>query len=129
MIKAEVKKRISRARAEKLVADYLLKLMHRYEVRVPCEYFSWFGGPCSGLNRVSDVELQEIYRPHIPGVEELAGEPLLEAVIEFERARLGNSSPITCKVPPLFCDGFNRFSNVELPELFPEALAGYEVKD
>ena len=127
MVPKAVKRQISRSMAEEILSQHLMAVVREYHVRAPCEYFSWFGGPCPGLNRVSDTELHEIYHGHIPGVEELSGQALLDAVIEFERARLDPEHPVPCALPPLFCNGFSRFSNTELVELFPALLGDYEV--
>lgn len=118
---------ISRKEAERLIVAYQLIQLSRTGCRITCELYAEKGGTCPGLNRLTDTQLHEIYRDYIPGVEKLEGHALLDAIIEFERSQLDAEHKTTCQVMAetgRVCDGFNHFTDEELPRQFPEVLRG-----
>ncbi len=118
---------VTRDEAERLIVVYQLSELAASGCRITCELYAARGGTCSGLNHLTDLELQQIYGPYIAGLERLRGDALVNAIIEFERTQLDDSHRTTCQVMQetgRVCDGFNNFTDEELPRLFPEPLAG-----
>lgn len=126
-------KPITRAGAERLITAYQLIRLARSGYRTTCElYAKEGGGPCPGLHGYSDTELKEIYRPYIEGVERLGTDDLLNAIIEFEKSQLDPLHKTTCQVMSeagRLCNGLSRWTNQELPWVFPEILKGRTVID
>ncbi len=119
---------ITRREAEALIVDFQLSELSRTGCRITCElYGDRGGGNCPGLNRLDDNRLHEIYHDYISGVERLEKRALLNAIIDFERAQIDEAHRTTCEVMAevgRICDGFNQFTDEELPRQFPEALEG-----
>lgn len=112
---------ITRKASERLIVAYQLVQLARSGYPIICEYYADHGGPCPGLNGLSDEELRAIYRPFIEGVERLEGEALLKAVAAFERMQLTPERKTTCQLMAdvgRLCDGFNRWTNEELAQAF-----------
>jgi hypothetical protein len=124
---------ITRAAAERLITAYQLIQLARGGYRTTCELYAREGdGLCSGLNGYTDTELKEIYRPYIEGVDRLSSDELLEAIIEFERTQIDPLHKTTCQVMSeagRLCNGLARWSNQELPWVFPQILKGRTVID
>jgi hypothetical protein len=124
---------ITRAAAERLITAYQLIKLARSGYRTTCElYAKEGGGPCPGLHGYSDTVLREIYRPYVEGVDRLGGWDLLDAVIDFEKSQLDPLHKTTCQVMAeagRLCDGLSRYTNQELPWVFPDVLKGRTVID
>jgi hypothetical protein len=123
---------IRREEAEQLIVRYQKELLEDTHYRIPCElYAQEGGGPCEGLNRFNDIELIELYRREVPGIESLRGDALLDRVIDYESSQL-HPDETTCALMVRLgrlCDGLARFTNEDLSQAFAEALGGRRVVD
>lgn len=119
--------RVTREEAERLIAEHQLAELERTGRDIVCELYSADGhGPCSGLDRFSDADLQRIYRPFIEGVEQLDSLSLRRAVAAFERSRLNGRHLTTCELmreEGRLCTGLAQFSNSELERAFPHLFS------
>jgi hypothetical protein len=124
---------ITRAAAERLITAYQLIQLARSGYRTTCElYAQEGGGPCAGLNGYTDTELKEIYRQYIEGIDRLSGWDLFDAIITFEKTQVDSLHKTTCQVMAetgRLCNGLSRYTNQELPQVFPEVLKGRTVID
>ena len=128
MTVATVKRKVSRAEAERLITEYQLRLLLEYGCRSTWELYALHGVGhcCGGVYSRSDAELREAYRDYIPDVDSLEGKALMEAIIDFEMAQLTDQEALTCRATGLarrLCDGLGRYTDQELPWFFPEVLA------
>ncbi|MFQ5880504.1 MAG: hypothetical protein ACE5IZ_10080 [Dehalococcoidia bacterium] len=128
------KRKVSRAQAERFITEHQLRLLLQYGCRSTWELYALHGVGhcCGGVYSRSDAELRETYRRWIPDVDQLSSDALVEAIIEFEMSQMEGQEGITCSAAGLanrICDGLNRYTNQELPWLFPEALRECEVED
>lgn len=127
LVPRQLLERVTREEAERLVAEHQLAELERSGRDIVCELYTRRGqGPCAGLDRFTDLELQRIYGPFIEGIETLESSALRRAVARFERSRLDHRHLTTCELmgeERRLCTGLAQFSNSELRRAFPQVFA------
>ncbi|MGB6896008.1 MAG: hypothetical protein WBF37_08730 [Dehalococcoidia bacterium] len=127
LVPRQLLERVTREEAERLVAEHQLAELKRSGRDIVCELYTRRGqGPCAGLDRFTDFELQRIYGPFIEGIEALDSCALRRAVAQFERSRLDHRHLTTCELmreERRLCTGLAQFSNSEMRQAFPQVFA------
>lgn len=126
------KRIITRSQAERLISEHQKDMLRRLECYSTWELYADFGAGhcCGGIFRLRDEELRQAYYRLIPGIQAMDRERMVDAIIGYERSRVGGDGLITCQdvaQTGRVCDGLNRYTNTELAEWFSDAL-GYDVQ-